>query len=116
MGIKDVIKNFGIFQARVAGELRAQRKRAGISLKEMAERLGLHQNTLGKCERGEFGIGLDIIYGYANILDRPITTFIGRSEWRETEGNPIAGLSEDELLIYSQLVQGIFNVFAEEGI
>jgi transcriptional regulator with XRE-family HTH domain len=38
-------------------ELRRIRKRLGLTQREMAERLGLHPNTLARQERGESGIG-----------------------------------------------------------
>jgi len=65
MGLKDVFADFEGFEADVAEELQSQRRRANIALKDMAEKIGLHSNTIAKCERHEIGIGLEIIFGYA---------------------------------------------------
>jgi transcriptional regulator with XRE-family HTH domain len=101
----------------VAKELRAQRMRANFLLKEMSEKIGLHANTIAKCERQENGIGLDILFGYAKVLGRPLVSFISRFEAKEkTEGNPVADLTEEEMLLYSQLLQSLFNIFSEQGI
>ena len=117
MSVKDVFAEFEPFEVFVAEELRAQRRRAGISLKEMAEKIGLHPNTIAKCEKHEFGLGLDILFGYAKVLERPIASFFGQSDSRDRlEKNPLAELTEEELMIYSQILQSLFNVFAEHGI
>lgn len=117
MGLKDIFPEFEKFEEGVADELRAQRRRAGVSLKDMAEKIGLHPNTIAKCERHEFGIGLEILYGYARTLDRSMPSFLKQGEPIERmEGNPIAELDQEEMVLYSQLLQSLFNVFAEQGI
>ena len=117
MSVKDAFLEFEPFEVSVAEELRTQRRRASISLKDMAEKIGLHSNTIAKCEKHEFGLGLDMLYGYAKVLERPIESFFGRSESRERpEANPLAELTESELMLYSQVLQDLFAVFAEHGI
>jgi predicted transcriptional regulator len=37
-------------------QLRQHRKRLGLTQKQMAERLGLHWNSLARMERGEIGM------------------------------------------------------------
>lgn len=116
MGIKDVYKDFEAFEIAIAEELRAQRRRANISLKEMSQKIGLHQNTIAKCERHEFGIGLEILFGYAKTLGLPLTSFINRHEPLERlDTNPVSELSEEEMVRYSLVLQSLFNVFAEHG-
>lgn len=117
MGLKEVLPEYEPFEAAVADELRAQRRRANISLKEMSEKIGLHANTLAKCERHEFGLGLDILYAYGKVLGRPLTSFIRGCETNDKqEGNPVAELTGDEMVRYSQTLQSLFSVFAEQGI
>jgi transcriptional regulator with XRE-family HTH domain len=117
MSVKDVFAEFEPFEVLVAEELRAQRRRANISLKDMAEKIGLHSNTIAKCEKHEFGLGLDMLYGYAKVLDRPISYFLGRHESGEKpEGNPLAELTQEEMILCSQLLQDLFNVFAGHDI
>lgn len=117
MGLKDVLPEYEPFEATVANELRAQRRRANISLKEMSEKIGLHANTLAKCERHEFGLGLEILYAYSKVLGRPLISFVRGFETNEKqEGNPVAELTEDEMVRYSQILQALFTVFAEQGI
>lgn len=117
MSFKDEFPEYEEFERGVAGELRFQRKRANISLKEMSARSGMHSNTLAKCERSEFGLGLDILYAYGAVLDRPVTSFINKIDvmGRDLE-NPVAELAAEEMLQYSQLIQNIFNTFSEHGI
>jgi len=117
MGLKDVFADFEGFEADVAEELRSQRRRANISLKDMAEKIGLHSNTIAKCERHEFGIGLEILFGYSKVLGRPLVSFINRNESVEKpDGNPVAELTEEEMVLYSQILQNLFGVFGEQGI
>lgn len=65
MPIKDVFPEYESFEKGVAAELRGQRRRHKISLKEMGEKIGLHMNTLGKVENSGFGVGLDLVYQIA---------------------------------------------------
>jgi len=116
MALKDVLKEFKDFEATVANELRAQRRSSGISLKEMANKIGLHTNTIAKCERQEFKVGLDVLFGYAKVLGRPLESFFGRSAKFKASANSVAELTGEEMLQYSQLLQGIFGEFAGQGI
>lgn len=117
MGLKEVFDDYEAYETAVAEDLRVQRRRANISLKEMSEKIGLHANTIAKCERHEFGLGLDLLFGYAKVLGRPLISFLNRMEPRvKLEGNPVAELSEEEMILYSQILQSLFTMFAEKGI
>ncbi|MDD2273248.1 MAG: helix-turn-helix transcriptional regulator [Desulfuromonadaceae bacterium] len=117
MGLKEVFDDYEAYETAVAEDLRVQRRRANISLKEMSERIGLHANTIAKCERHEFGLGLDILFGYAKVLGRPLASFFNRLESRvKPEGNPVAELTGEEMILYSQMLQSLFTMFAEKGI
>ncbi|MBC7949791.1 MAG: helix-turn-helix transcriptional regulator [Chitinophagaceae bacterium] len=117
MGLKDVFTDYEEFETGVAEELRTQRRIAKISLKEMSEKIGLHANTIAKCEKHEFGIGLEILFGYAKVLQRPLVSFINRYESREKlDGNPVAELTGEEMVRYSQILQNLFGVFGDQGI
>ncbi len=105
------------FETEVAKALRSQRKNADISLKEMSKKIGLHVNTISKCERQESGLGLDILFGYSKVLGRPTESFISTREIEEKPaGNPVAELTVGEMYRYSQLLQSLFNAFTEYGI
>ena len=115
MAIKDAFPEYELFEKSVAVELREQRRKHNISLKEMGEKIGMHSNTVGKCENQGFGLGLDIIYGYARVCNRPISVFTNPGEITDdTKQNPLGDLSEDELKRYSTVLQKIFQVFSEE--
>ena len=117
MGLKDIFTDYDNFEAEVVKALRSQRKNADITLKEMSEKIGLHVNTISKCERQESGLGLDILFGYAKVLGRPIESFISTREIEEKPArNPVAELTEVEMCRYSQLLQSHFNAFTEHGI
>lgn len=117
MGLKDIFDDYEAFEVAVADELRSQRRSANISLKEMSAKIGLHGNTIAKCERHEFGIGLDILFGYAKVLGRPLVSFLNRYKPNEVlDGNPLSELTADEMVVYSKLIQDLFGAFAGEGI
>jgi len=51
------------------------------------------------------------------VLGRPLVSFINRNESLEKpDGNPIAELTEEEMVLYSQILQNHFGVFGEQGI
>ena len=116
MVLKAILAEYEAFEAGVAEELRRQRKRANISLKDMSKQIGLHPNSIAKCERHEYGIGLNILYGYAKVLGRSVVTFFNQLESNDQPDNPVADLGEDEMIRYSQILQSIFMAFSEQGI
>jgi transcriptional regulator with XRE-family HTH domain len=116
MPLSDKFPEYSHFERCVADALRAQRKKAGLSLKEMSERVGMHYNTLSKCENKGFGLGLDILYGYARVCDLPISAFINPHDQPAQHGtNPLLDLNEPELIRYSELLQDMFRVFSDRG-
>lgn len=117
MGLKDKFSEYDDYEKSIANELRALRRQAGISIQEMSEKIGLHTNSIGKVERHEYGVGMDIVYGYAKVLNKPLTSFITKQEAMATTGrNPLSELSEEEMLTYSQMIVEICKVFSDRGI
>jgi transcriptional regulator with XRE-family HTH domain len=117
MGVKDVFSDYEDYETEVVGELRSQRRGADITLKEMSEKIGLHVNTISKCERQESGLGLDILFGYSKVLGRSLETFVSIGKMKgKPAGNPVSELTEEEMCQYSQLLQSLFNAFTEYGI
>ena len=115
MAIKDVFPDFDAFEKGVVAELREQRRKRDITLKDMGGKMGLHWNTLSKCESNRFGLGLDVLYGYARVFDLPISAFINPHGVTNVPGtNPLAELSEDELKRYSGVLQKVFQLFNDE--
>ena len=115
--MKDIFSDYEDFETEVVKELRSQRRGADISLKEMSEKIGLHVNTISKCERQESGLGLDIVFGYAKVLGRPLESFFSSIKMDDKPAtNPVAELTGEEMCQYSQLLQSLFNAFTEHGI
>ncbi len=63
MSIRDVFPEYDAFEKGVVVELREQRRKRDITLKEISGKLGLHSNTLSRCENHVLGLGLDVLYG-----------------------------------------------------
>lgn len=104
------------FERKVADALRAERNKVGLTLQDMADRLNMHRNTLGRCEKHGLGLGLDILFGYALVCNLPIGAFINPfDQLREPGGNPLQDLTESELIRYSEVLQELFTVFANRG-
>lgn len=118
MSIAERFSEFNEFEARVAGRLRDERKKAKISLLEMSEKIGLHQNTCAKVERNDFGVGLDVLFAYAKVLGLPIQAFLTtetqESEKRDT--NVVGSLTSAELLKLSNVMQDFYSVFTRHSI
>lgn len=116
MAVVDSFPEYRAFERRVAETLRAERNKAGLTLQDMADRLNMHRNTLGKCENNGLGLGLDILFGYAQVCHLPISAFINPfDQLREPGGNPLQDLTESELIRYSEVLQELFTVFANRG-
>ena len=58
--------------------MRAARKKAGLSLEELAERAGVQKNTIGRVERNEHVGRIDTIELLADVLGISIDEYIGR--------------------------------------
>ncbi len=115
MSIRDVFPEYDAFEKGVVVELREQRRKRDITLKEISGKLGLHSNTLSRCENHVLGLGLDVLYGYARVFDLPISAFINPHGVTNVAGpNPLAELSEDELKRYSGVLQKVFQLFNDE--
>lgn len=56
--------------------LREERKKRGIKLKEVAERLNRSKFYVMDAERGRFRMTLDKLYEYCAVLDIPLKTII----------------------------------------
>jgi len=61
-------------------ELRAARKRSGVTQVEMAERLGETQTFVSKCERGERRLDLIELRRFCQALELPLTSFVANLE------------------------------------
>lgn len=58
--------------------MRAARKKAGLSLEELAARAGVQRNTVGRAERDEHVGRIDTIELLADVLCISIDEYIGR--------------------------------------
>lgn len=116
MAVSDSFQEFVEFERSVAEALRKERKKRNISLKEMAERIGMHHNTLSKFENNGFRLALDVLYGYAQVCELPISAFITPHDVPRSPGaNPLIGLSDAEMIRYSELLQKLFQVFHDDA-
>ena len=62
---------------RIVGEtVRVERKRAGLSQEELAEKAGLNRNYIGEIERAEKKITLETLQRIARVLKLRITDLI----------------------------------------
>ena len=61
----------------VGGRLRQARVDAGLSQVALAQKLGLSQVGYSGMERGRTLIGVDVLLGVCEALDRPVTYFVG---------------------------------------
>ena len=68
--------------------LRAARKRAGLSQEEVAEKMDLSQQTIGKHERGESPVTIELLVSYAAIYKRDPADLLPGRQSREI---PIKG-------------------------
>jgi transcriptional regulator with XRE-family HTH domain len=60
--------------------MRAARKRAGLSLEQLAEKVGVAVNTIGRMERGDSGGSIDTIEWCAGALGITVDEYIGQAE------------------------------------
>lgn len=60
--------------------MRAARKRAGLSLEQLAERSGISRHTVMRMERGDHGGHIDSIEWCAEALGISVDEYIGRAE------------------------------------
>lgn len=58
--------------------LREERKRSGLTQAELAERLGLDQSTVSKCERGERRLDLVEVMAFCEAMGVSFTGFVAR--------------------------------------
>lgn len=117
MGIREQFPGYDELERSVADELRKQRRMHDLSIKEMAERLGMHPNTLSKYEKPEFNLGLELLYGYSQVCGCPISTFLeGGASPSKLPESPVAELSADQALRYTELMHKLYAVLGEEKI
>jgi transcriptional regulator with XRE-family HTH domain len=67
----------GDLRVEVGQRLREARESAGLTHEAVASRLGLTRVAYGDFERGRTLIGLDHLLAVCQILERPITWFMG---------------------------------------
>lgn len=60
--------------------MRAARKCAGLSLEQLAEKVGVAVNTIGRMERGDSCGSIDTIEWCAGALGITVDEYIGRTE------------------------------------
>ena len=53
-------------------ELRHERRRVGLTQRELAERMGLHRNTVARLERGEWPISDRLSGEFFDVLMRAL--------------------------------------------
>jgi len=58
---------------QIASELKARRKAAGLTLAEVADRIGTPRARLSEIENGHIGLTLKRLYEYADALGLKVT-------------------------------------------
>lgn len=61
----------------LAGRMREERRRLGISQEELAEKTGLHRTYIGSIERGERNVSIDNIERIAKALGVKAADLLG---------------------------------------
>ena len=56
----------------VTNRVEALRDRAGLTRQELADRVGVHYQTIGYIERGEYSPSLVLALKIAHVLDRSV--------------------------------------------
>ena len=62
----------------IGDNLRAMRARKRMSQEELAERIGVHVNTIANWENGKGGIGFDKAWALADLFGCPLDELAGR--------------------------------------
>jgi len=87
------------FQKRVGEKLRALRRNAGLSQRELALRLELSHQQIQKYERGENALPLERIRSYAAVLGvSPSSLAFPEDNWMAAEPAPCLSPDRLELL------------------
>ncbi len=68
--------------------LRAER---GISRKELAERVGVHVQTIGYIERGEYSPSLDLGFRIAAVFELPIEAIFSPQPFATLDASALTG-------------------------
>jgi transcriptional regulator with XRE-family HTH domain len=64
---------------RLAANIRAMRKKLGISQEELADLAGLHRTYVGSIERGERNVSIDNIERLARALGQDVLDLLART-------------------------------------
>ena len=103
----------------VGGRLREARVDAGLSQAALAEKLGLSQVGYSGMERGRTLIGVDVLLGVCEALDRPVTYFVGGGmvgiEDVSEESREVVGLMENLPQREREAILGYARFVAQES-
>ena len=61
----------------IGSRIRMARKEAGLTQAELGEKIERTQGIINKMETGEIGATLENLYNLADVLNRPVTFFLG---------------------------------------
>lgn len=61
----------------IGSRIRMARKEAGLTQVELGEKIERTQGIINKMETGEIGATLENLYNLADVLNRPVTFFLG---------------------------------------
>ena len=59
----------------IGAQIQRQRHRLGLSLHELAAKLGMSSDDLADCEVGHRRVSSDQLYGLATVLEMPLSRF-----------------------------------------
>lgn len=71
------------FDLRLAANIRAARIAAGLAQRDIAERLGVHQNQYQRLERGRHRISAYDLVCVAEIIGVPVAKLIPEMAWND---------------------------------
>jgi transcriptional regulator with XRE-family HTH domain len=61
----------------IGSRIKMARKEAGLTQVELGEKIGRTQGIINKMEAGEIGATLENLYNLADVLNHPVTFFLG---------------------------------------
>ena len=73
-------KTFQEITRRIGQKIRAERKKAGLTQEELAERADVHYTFIGAAERGETNLTIKTLIRVAEALETPIEFFLKSAE------------------------------------
>lgn len=94
-------------------KLRTLRRSRGLSVNELAEKMGENYQKVGRIERGKRALTVDYLMKISNALDTPLETFLSKEKKEKVVPSKEGSSSLDPSLL-SKIVVQIEKAFQKE--